>query len=268
MSGFKPAPHPRIVNEMPEIYLSMGYTAENVAAQYGVSREEQDAFALASHRKAAAAQAAGKFEEEIVPLQVTTVQIDEHNRRKEQQLTFAHDEGVRTDTSLAALAALKPSFKVGGTVTAGNTSQMSDGAAAVLLMSKERAQACGLKPLATFRSYALAGVAPEIMGIGPIEAVPKALRMAGIRAEDVKLYEINEAFAAQCVPIIRTLEIDEQKVNVNGGAIALGHPLGCTGTKMTVTLLHELRRRGGGFGVVTMCIGGGMGAAGVFEVYA
>ncbi len=268
MSGFKPSPHPRIVSEMPEVYMGMGLTAENVAEQFGISREDQDAFALSSHRKAAAAWADGKFREEITPLQIVRSGIGEDGKRFERSFIFQQDEGFRTDTSLEALAQLRPAFKQGGTVTAGNSSQMSDGAAAVLVMSKERAAALGLKPLATFRAYALAGVKPEIMGVGPVEAIPKALRMTGISPDQVALYEINEAFASQCLHIIRELQLDEQRVNVNGGAIALGHPLGCTGTKLTVTLLHELKRRGGGFGVVSMCIGGGMGAAGVFEVHA
>ncbi len=268
MSGFKPSPHPDIVDAMPEVYMGMGLTAENVAQRFAISREDQDLFALSSHRKAAAAQAAGKFTEEIVPLKVVRTVFDEQDRRTEHGFTFAHDEGVRTDTSLEALAALKPAFKLGGTVTAGNSSQMSDGAAAVLVMSRQRAEELGLEPLATYRSYALAGVEPEIMGAGPVEAIPRALRMAGMTIGDVDLFEINEAFASQCVHIIRQLDLDESIVNVNGGAIALGHPLGCTGCKLTVTLLHELRRRGGGIGVVSMCIGGGMGAAGVWEVHA
>jgi len=268
MSGYKFSPHPGIVDAMPEVYMGMGLTAENVAERFAISREDQDLFALSSHRKAAEAQAAGKFAEEIVPLEVVHTVMDEHERRAVHSFTFAHDEGVRTDTSLEALAALKPAFKLDGTVTAGNSSQMSDGAAAVLVMSRQRADELGLKPLATYRSYALAGVEPEIMGVGPVEAIPRALRMAGLTIDDVDLFEINEAFASQCVHIIRQLGIDESLVNVNGGAIALGHPLGCTGCKLTVTLLHELRRRGGGIGVVSMCIGGGMGAAGVWEVHA
>jgi len=268
MTGFKPSPHPDIVEHMPEVYMGMGFTAENVAERFGVSREDQDAFALASHQKAAAAQSAGRFDEEIVPLSIVRRGLDERGRRYEKSITFRHDEGVRTDTSLAALASLRPSFRQGGTVTAGNTSQMSDGAAAVLIMSRERAAALGLTPLATYRSFALAGVEPEIMGVGPVEAIPKALSAAGVELTDVDLFEINEAFASQCLHIVRSLQLDEARVNVNGGAIALGHPLGCTGSKLTVTLLHELRRRGGGLGVVSMCIGGGMGAAGVFEVHA
>jgi len=268
MTGFKLSPHPDIVAQMPEVYMAMGHTAERVAERFGISREDQDRFAAGSHAKAAAAIREGKFRDEIVPLEVTWKEIDEHGRVRERTFTFDTDEGVRPDTTPEVLASLKPAFKAGGTVTAGNASQMSDGAAAAVVMSRERAEALGLRPLATFRSFAVAGVEPDIMGVGPVEAIPKALRLAGIGLADVGLFEINEAFASQCVHIIRALELDEAKVNVNGGAIALGHPLGCTGAKLTATLLHELRRRGGGFGVVSMCIGGGMGAAGVFEVHA
>lgn len=268
MTGFKVSPNPRIVEEMPEVYIGMGHTAENVASRFGVSREDQDRFALRSHEKAARAIAEGKFADEIVPVKGTWRGLDERGRPFAKPFEFAMDEGVRADTTLEALAKLKPSFKAGGTVTAGNSSQMSDGAAAAVVMSRERAEELGLRPLATFRSFTLAGVEPEIMGVGPVKAIPKALRMAGIGMDDVKLFEINEAFASQCVQVIRELGIDEEKVNANGGAIALGHPLGCTGAKLSATLIHELRRRGGGYGVVSMCIGGGMGAAGVFEVHA
>ncbi|WP_199615428.1 acetyl-CoA C-acyltransferase [Paenibacillus alkalitolerans] len=270
MAGFKPAPHPDIVASMPQVYMGMGHTAEEVARRFGISREDQDRFAVESHRKAAAAIEAGRFRDEIVPMTARLAEVEDADgggKVRERVFTFDTDEGVRPDTSLEALSGLRPAFAAGGTVTAGNTSQMSDGAAAVLVMSRERAEALGLKPLAAFKSYALAGVDPEIMGVGPVEAIPKALRMAGIAQDDVDLFEINEAFAAQCVHVVRALGIDESKVNVNGGGIALGHPLGCTGTKLTATLVHELRRRGGGTGVVSMCIGGGMGAAGVFEVY-
>ncbi|WP_127579312.1 acetyl-CoA C-acyltransferase [Paenibacillus koleovorans] len=265
MSGFKLSPHPGILEKQPEIYIGMGHTAENVARQYGISREDQDRFALSSHRKAAAAAAAGKFDDEIVPVALPVPAFA--GKLRAQPRVFARDECVREDTSLEALAKLPPSFAAGGTVTAGNASPVSDGAAAVLLMSREEADRRGLEPLAAFRSFALAGVPPEVMGIGPVEAIPKALRLAGITQDDVSLFEINEAFASQCLAIIRELAIPEERVNVNGGAIALGHPLGCTGTKLSVSLVQELRRRGGGYGVVTMCIGGGMGAAGVFEVY-
>lgn len=267
MSGFKPAPHPQIVEEMPEVYMGMGFTAEEVAERFDVSRKEQDHFAFESHRKAAAALHAGKFKEEIVPVQITRKGVDENGNRWEEESVVDTDEGVRPDTTVDVLAGLKPAFKRGGTVTAGNSSQMSDGAAACVVMSKEKAEALGLKPLATFKSFAVSGVAPEIMGVGPIKAIPKALDMAGVSQDDIELFEINEAFAAQCLPVIRELNIDEEKVNVNGGAIALGHPLGCTGAKLTSTLLYELKRRGGGHGIVSMCIGGGMGAAGVFEVH-
>ncbi|MFB6362920.1 acetyl-CoA C-acyltransferase [Paenibacillus elgii] len=268
MTGFKLSPNPKIVEQMPEVYIGMGHTAENVAEQFGISREDQDRFSARSHEKAAAAIRDGKFRDEIVPVQTQWTQVDDSGKVKSEAFAFDTDEGVRADTTSQVLGKLKPSFKLNGTVTAGNSSQMSDGAAATVVMSKERAEALGLKPLATFRSFALAGVNPEIMGVGPVEAIPKALRMAGLSIGDVNLFEINEAFASQCVHIIRQLGLDEEKVNVNGGAIALGHPLGCTGTKLTATLIHELRRRGGGIGVVSMCIGGGMGAAGVFEVHA
>jgi acetyl-CoA acyltransferase len=268
MTGFKISPNPRIVDEMPEVYIGMGHTAENVASRFGVSREDQDRFAARSHEKAAKAIAEGRFKEEIVPLQAELKSVDDQGKVQSKKFAFDTDEGVRADTTVDTLGKLKPAFKAGGTVTAGNASQMSDGAAAAVIMSRERADALGLKPLATFRSFALAGVEPEIMGIGPVKAIPKALQMAGIKLEDVSLFELNEAFASQCLQVIRELGIDEEKVNVNGGAIALGHPLGCTGTKISATLIHELRRRGGGYGVVSMCIGGGMGAAGVFEVHA
>lgn len=248
MTGFKLSPHPDLLEKLPAAYMGMGHTAELVARRCRVTREMQDRFAAESHRKAALAAAAGRFADEIVPFR-----------------GVAQDECVRADTTLEKLAALKPSFALNGTVTAGNSSPFSDGAAALVLMSRERAERLGVQPLAAFRAYAVAGLQPEVMGLGPIEAVPKALQQAGIGAEQVSLWEINEAFAAQCVPVIDRLEIDPELVNVNGGAIALGHPLGCTGAKLTVTLLHELHRLGGGFGVVTMCIGGGMGAAGVFE---
>jgi len=267
MSGFKPSPHPALVDAMPEVYMGMGHTAEEVARRFGITREDQDRFALASHAKAAAAIARGAFRDEIAPVTARLAEIGEDGRPTWREFVFDTDEGVRPDTSLEALAALRPAFAAGGTVTAGNASQTSDGAAAAVVMSRERAEALGLAPLATFRGYALAGVDPDIMGVGPVEAIPRALKRAGLAPGDVDLYEINEAFAAQCVHVVRALDIDESRVNANGGAIALGHPLGCTGAKLTATLVHELRRRGGGFGVVSMCIGGGMGAAGVFEVH-
>jgi len=268
MTGFKVSPNPKIVEQMPEVYIGMGHTAEEVAARFNISREDQDAYAVRSHQKAARAIAEGKFKDEIVPVQVEQVHLDSNEKLKRSSFVFEMDEGVRADTSLEGLSKLKPAFKLGGTVTAGNASQMSDGAAAVVVMSKEKADELGLKPLATFKSFALSGVEPEIMGVGPVKAIPKALQMANLSLEDIDLFEINEAFASQCIHIIRELGIDEDKVNVNGGAIALGHPLGCTGTKLTTTLISELQRRGGGYGIVSMCIGGGMGAAGVFEVHA
>ncbi len=257
MTGFHYSPHPVIQEELPEIYMGMGVTAENVAERYGITREEQDLFAVASHQKAARAIAEGKFKDEIVPIPI---------HKEDEIIYFDTDEGVRAETNSDSLAKLKTPFKEEGTVTAGNSSQMSDAAAAVLVMSREKAEELGLKPLAVFRSFALTGVEPEIMGIGPVKAIPKALKMADITKEDIKLVELNEAFASQTIQVIREVELDKNIVNVNGGAIALGHPLGCTGTKLTVSLIHELQRRGGGYGVVTMCIGGGMGAAGVFEV--
>jgi acetyl-CoA acyltransferase len=245
------------IDQMPE-------TAENVAADFKVSRADQDAFALRSHKRAVKAIMEGKFTDEIVPLEVKRVWF-EGGQRREGSTTFAIDEGPRRDTSAEALASLRPVFAVKGTVTAGNASQTSDGAAAVLVMSREKADALGLKPLARFVSFAVAGVPPDLMGIGPVAAVPKALQQAGLTIADIDLVELNEAFAAQALAVVRSLEIDEEKVNVNGGAIALGHPLGCSGAKLTVQILGELERRGGRYGLVTMCIGGGMGAAGIFE---
>lgn len=266
MGGHVIAPNPTLVENAPEYYMGMGHTAEEVARRYEVSREDQDAFALESHRKAAKAIEEGKFKEEIVPVPVTLRSVDKNNKLVEKEVLFDTDEGVRPDTSMEALAKLRPAFNVKGTVTAGNSSQMSDGAAAVLVMDREVAESEGLKPLAKFRSFAVAGVAPEVMGIGPVEAVPKALKLAGLELSDIGLFELNEAFASQSLQVIRELGLDQDKVNVNGGAIALGHPLGCTGTKLTLSLIYEMKRRGEQFGVVTMCIGGGMGAAGVFEL--
>lgn len=267
MTGFKVSPNPRIVEEMPEVYIGMGHTAERVAERFSISREDQDSFAARSHEKAVRAIAEGKFKDEIIPIHAELKSVDDNGKVRVKSFVFDTDEGVRADTTIEALGKLKSVFKVGGTVTAGNASQTSDGAAAVVIMSKEKADELGLEPLATFRSFAVAGVEPEMMGVGPVKAIPKALQMAGITLDDVSLFEINEAFASQCVHVIRELGINEEIVNVNGGAIALGHPLGCTGTKLTTTLIQELRRRGGGYGVVSMCIGGGMGAAGVFEVH-
>ncbi len=264
MIGHKFMANPTLAQEHPGVYLGMGLTAENLARKYGISREDQDAFALRSHRRAAAAQDAGKFDAEIVPLPVT-VRVGVGSQVEESHFIFDRDEGIRRDTSAEALARLRPVFHARGTITAGNSSQTSDGAAAVLLMGEEKARALGLKPLARFVSFAVAGVAPELMGIGPVAAVPKALGYAGMSLADMDLIELNEAFAAQALAVIRELGLDEERTNVNGGAIALGHPLGCTGAKLTVQLLHELARRDGQFGLVTMCIGGGMGAAGIFE---
>ena len=260
MAGVKFAPNPWMVDHQPELYLNMGLTAERVQQKFAVSREDQDQFALASHQKALAAQAAGRFDAELVPVQIETT-----TQSGSTSTVFQKDEGPRADTSLEALQKLKPAFHANGTVTAGNSSQMSDGAAMALVMSEERARALGLKPKARFVSFAVGGVAPEIMGIGPVVAIPKALRTAGLKLSDIGVIELNEAFAAQALAVIRELKLDPQIVNVNGGAIALGHPLGCTGAKLTATILNEMDRRGTRYGMVTMCIGGGQGAAGVFE---
>jgi acetyl-CoA acyltransferase len=254
MGGNKPRVSPKMVAERPEVYVSMGITAENVARKFEIGRADQDAFALTSHQKAVAAIAAGRFVEEIVP--VTTVEGS----------TFSVDEGPRADTTLEALAGLRPVFHVKGTATAGNSSQTSDGVAMTVLMSAAKAKAIGATPLARFVGFAVAGVAPELMGIGPVEAIPKVLKQCGLSLNDIDLFELNEAFAAQSLAVVKVLGIDPAKVNVNGGAIAMGHPLGCTGAKLTATVIHELRRRKGRYGMVTMCIGGGMGAAGIFEV--
>ncbi len=266
MPGHVIKPNSRLVEEAPEYYMSMGHTAEEVANRYGVSREEQDAFAVESHKRAAQAIKEGKFKDEIVPVEVTERFVGKNNKIEERTITFDTDEGVRPGTTMEVLAKLRPAFSVTGSVTAGNSSQMSDGAASVLLMDREKAVAEGLTPLLKFRSFAVAGVEPEVMGIGPVEAVPKALKLAGLELSDIGIFELNEAFASQSVEVIKTLGLDPEKVNVNGGAIALGHPLGMTGTKLTLSIMHEMKRRNEQFGVVTMCIGGGMGAAGVFEL--
>jgi len=260
MGGQKPSPHPGLMATRPEAYTPMGITAELVAERYGITREMQDEFAVASHQKALAAIKGGRFADEIVPL-TTRVNVEGAWR----DLTFTTDEGPRGDTSLEGLAKLKPAFKQGGSVTAGNSSQMSDGAAATVIMAREVAEELGLPILGVLRSFQVGGVAPEIMGIGPIVAIPKALKKAGITLDQVDLIELNEAFAAQSLAIVKELGIDPAKVNVNGGAIALGHPLGCTGAKLVASLLHEMPRRNARYGVVSMCIGGGMGAAAVFE---
>ncbi|MEC3884535.1 acetyl-CoA C-acetyltransferase [Halobacillus sp. HZG1] len=266
MGGHVIKPNIQLVENAPEYYMSMGHTAEEVANRFEISRADQDAFAVQSHERAARAIQEGKFEDEIVPVEVTNRELGEDNKVKVRKSFFSMDEGVRAGTTQDVLGKLKPAFSTTGSVTAGNSSQMSDGAAAVMVMDREKAEAEGLTPLVKFRSFAVAGVEPEIMGVGPIEAVPKALRMAGLSLSDIGLFELNEAFASQSLRVIRELGLDEDKVNVNGGAIALGHPLGCTGTKLTLSLIHEMKRRNEQFGVVTMCIGGGMGAAGVFEL--
>jgi acetyl-CoA acyltransferase len=274
MGGNKVAPNPWLMDHYPDAYLGMGLTAENLATKYGITREHADEFSLASHQKALAAIAAGKFKDEIVPVEVSYTELERAAgangnpggaRKKTAKMTFDTDEGPRADTSMEALAKLKPAFHVHGTVTAGNSSQMSDGAAAAVLMSAERARELGIKPLARFIAFATAGCPPEEMGVGPVFAIPKALKIAGLKLDDIDLIELNEAFAAQALSVIKLAGLDPARVNVNGGAIALGHPLGCTGAKLTATILRELERRNGRYGLVTMCVGGGMGAAGVFE---
>ncbi|MCM3765849.1 acetyl-CoA C-acetyltransferase [Neobacillus niacini] len=266
MGGHVIRPNVKLVESAPEYYMGMGHTAEEVAKKYGITREEQDAFAVRSHQRAYKAIQEGKFVDEIVPVDVTFRSVGSDNKLVEKTVQFSVDEGVRPETNLETLAKLRPAFSITGSVTAGNASQTSDGAAAVMVMDREKAEALGLKPLARFRSFAVGGVPPEIMGVGPVVAVPKALKLAGLQVSDIDLFELNEAFASQSIQVIRELGLNEEKVNVNGGAIALGHPLGCTGAKLTLTLINELKRRQQQFGVVTMCIGGGMGAAGVFEL--
>ncbi len=266
MGGLKPSPNPWLAEHYPAALLTMGLTAERVARRYGVSREDQDAFALASHQKALAAQVAGRFAEELVPVKVTTaVPGAKAGKPVVTETVVTADEGPRADTSAAALAALRAVFHAQGTVTAGNSSQTSDGAAAAVMMDAERARELGIKPRARLVAYAAAGCLPEEMGMGPVFAVPLALKRAGLRLEDIELVELNEAFAAQSLAVMRELGMDPARVNVNGGAIALGHPLGCTGAKLTASVLGEMERRGARYGMVTMCVGGGMGAAGIFE---
>ena len=260
MGGHRVAPNPALVDSYPDVYLTTGLVAENHAREASVTREEQDRFAFESHQKAIAAIDAGRFRDEIVPIDVRTISGGAARRSR-----FDTDEGPRRDTSLERLAALKPAFHVKGSVTAGNSSQTSDGAAAVVVMSAARAKALGLTPLARFVAFATAGVEPERFGIGPVPAIRKALGLAGLTLDQIDLVELNEAFAAQAIACLRELPIDPSRLNVNGGAIALGHPLGCTGAKLTATLLHEMRRRSSRYGMVTMCVGGGMGAAGIFE---
>lgn len=264
MMGYKFSPNPQFAMELPHYYTNMGLTAENVSAKYGISREAQDEFALKSNQKAARAVESGLFDPELVALDV---ELNEYVDGKvvKKNFTVKRDEGPRGDSTLEGLAKLKPAFKEGGSVTAGNSSQMSDGASAVMVMSAEKAASLGLKPLARFVAFAVGGVAPELMGIGPVAAIPKVLKTAGLSMNDIDLFELNEAFAAQSLAVMQTLEMDPEKVNVNGGAIALGHPLGCTGSKLTTQLLYEMGRRKSKYGMVTMCIGGGMGAAAIFE---
>jgi acetyl-CoA acyltransferase len=263
--GLTPSPNPYLVEHNPQAYTSMGLTAENVAEKFGISREEQDRFALVSHQKAAKAIKEGKFKDEIIPITAKVKETKEDGTVVVKEVVFDTEEGVRYDASLEGMASLKPVFKAKGVVTAGNSSQTSDGAAALVLMSREKAKALKVKPMATFRSFGVAGVPPEIMGVGPAYAIPKALKKANLTLQDIGLIELNEAFASQSLYVIRELGLNLDIVNVNGGAIAMGHPLGCTGAKLTTTLLYEMKRRKVRYGLVTMCIGGGMGAAGIFE---
>jgi len=265
MSGFRISPNPYLAENDPDVYMNMGLTAEHVAEQYHITREMQDEFAVRSHQKSAAAIDSGKFKEEIVPVQITDCVVGSDGIPREQTATFDTDEHLRRETSLDGLAKLQPVFKQGGSVTAGNSSPLSDGAAGVIVMERRMAERLGLKPLMRFVGYNVAGVPPSIMGVGPVKAVPRVLERAGLTLDDIDLIELNEAFAAQAVAVINTLGMDPDKVNVNGGAIALGHPLGCTGAKLTVQLMNEMRRRGGKYGLVTMCVGGGQGAAAVYE---
>ena len=264
MAGYKFAPNPWMVDHLPQIYMGMGLTAEEVQRKYGISREDADQFAYRSHQNALRAQAEGKFDEELVPVEIETTVLD-NGSPKTRKSVFQKDEGPRADTSVEALAKLKPVFQTDGTVTAGNSSQTSDGAAAAIVMSERKAKELGLKPMARFVSFAVAGVPPEIMGIGPVVAIPKALALAGLKKEDIGVVELNEAFGVQALAVIERTGLDPVHVNPNGGAIALGHPLGCTGAKLTATILREMKRRGSRYGMVTMCVGGGQGAAGIFE---
>ena len=267
MGGNKVSPNPWLMDHYPDAYLGMGLTAENLAKKYGITREQADEFSLRSHKNAIAAIAAGKFKDEIVPVEVSFTEIPANNgnRPKTTKLVYDTDEGPRADTSMEVLGKLKPAFHARGTVTAGNSSQMSDGAAAAVVMSAERARELKIEPMAKFLAFATAGVPPEEMGIGPAYAIPKALKLAGLRLEDIDVFELNEAFAAQALAVIKMAGIDPNRVNPNGGAIALGHPLGCTGAKLTASILRELERRNERYGIITMCVGGGMGAAGILE---
>jgi acetyl-CoA acyltransferase len=264
MMGYKFSPNPQFAQDLPQYYTNMGLTAENVAVKYGINREHQDEFALKSNQKAARAVDSGRFDPELMPVDVEVVDYVDGKSLK-RSFTVKRDEGPRGDSTMDGLTRLKPAFKEGGMVTAGNSSQMSDGASAVMVMSAEKALELGLRPIARFVSFAVGGVPPELMGIGPVAAIPKALKIAGLSLNDIDLIELNEAFAAQSLAVMQTLEIDQDKVNVNGGAIALGHPLGCTGSKLTTQLIYEMGRRKSKYGMVTMCIGGGMGAAAIFE---
>jgi acetyl-CoA acyltransferase len=264
MTGFRISPNPYLARHQPQAYMNMILTAENVAEQFEVSRQAQDEFAVMSHQRAATAYEKGLFQQEILPLEIEEVSVGPDGPES-KKIIFDRDEHLRPDTSLEALSKLKPAFKLNGTVTAGNASPLSDGAAAVIVMERKKAKALGLKPLARFVSYNVAGVPPEIMGVGPIAAVPRVLKRTGMSLDDFDVIELNEAFAAQSVAVIRKLDLDMDKTNVNGGAIALGHPLGCTGAKLTVQIINEMKRRQAQYGLVTMCIGGGMGAAGIFE---
>ncbi len=265
MGGNKAVPNLKLIESYPEGYTAMGVTAENVARKFRITREEQDAFALKSHQKAAAAVKAGKFRDEILPLKVKTQEVSEDGKVTFREFVFDTDEGIRADTTLEALSKLRPAFSTTGSVTPGNSSPLNDGASATVILSKEKAKSLGLAPMATFRSFAVAGVPPELMGIGPVEAIPKALKLAGLKLDQIDLFELNEAFASQALYCCRTLGLDMEKVNVNGGAIALGHALGNSGGRLTTTLVHEMKRRNARYGVVSMCIGFGMGAAAVFE---
>src|SRR6056297_327009 len=263
MGGVSFQPNQTLADERPEVYISMGLTAENVADKYDVSREDQDKFALKSHQKAVKAWEEGYFDEQITPIDVIHKYVTSNGEMAEEQFTFSKDEGPRKDTTIDALSGLNAAFKQGGSVTAGNSSQMNDAASGVLVMSREKADELGLKPLARYHGFSVAGVAPEIMGIGPVEAIPKVLEQTGLTLDDIDLIELNEAFAAQSLAVIREVGLDPEKVNINGGAIAMGHPLGCTGAKLTTQILHDLQRLDKQYGMVTMCIGGGMGAAGI-----
>ena len=265
MGGNVVRPNPALVDSYPDYYLNMGLTAENLAKKYEITREQADEFSYNSHQKALAAISGGKFTDEIVPMNVHVDEFDEKGRVRRKEIVFATDEGPRADTSLEGLAKLRAVFHAKGTVTAGNSSQMSDGAAAAVVMSADKAKELGLTPLARFVSFATAGCLPEEMGIGPVYAIPKALKLAGLTLDQIDVIELNEAFAAQGLSVMKVLEMDPAKVNVNGGAVALGHPLGCTGAKLTATILQEMKRSGKRYGMVTMCVGGGMGAAGIFE---